>query len=168
MRKYTRKMLKAAVILFFVLGMMGTSVYAANRVGYVDLRRIFYEYDAAAEMRKEVNDFTERTHERRDELVKEITQLRDRSEMLTGEARREAQAQIDRKIMELQEYEQRKRQELLEKENEMFEKVIMEIEKVVTVMAEEENYDFVLDSRYIMYAKRALDLTDEVVRELNR
>jgi Skp family chaperone for outer membrane proteins len=50
----------------------------------------------------------------------------------------------------------------------MFREVIADIQKIVDDMGENGGYDYILDSRNIMYAREDSDLTDQVIAELNK
>lgn len=168
MRRISLVALKSIITAFFVMSLSFSMAHAAGKVGYVDLRRAFNEYEDAVERQEELDVLTEQLQQERNRMVSDITQQRDRAEMLSGEAREQAYAEIDQKLLQLQQFDHEKRQELLNQKNEMFREVVEDIERVVTSIGSEEGYDYILDSRYMMYARDGLDLTDTVLRQLNR
>jgi outer membrane protein len=50
----------------------------------------------------------------------------------------------------------------------MFREVVDDIQKVVDDFGKKGKYDFILDSRNIMYGKEEFDLTDAVIKRLNK
>lgn len=161
--------LKVFLSVFILFGLLSPAGYSADgKMGYVDLRKAFYEYDKTKSLEKELNDLTEDRQGTRTAKIETITKLRDEAELLNGDARNRKQGEIDAKLVELQEFDRETRQELLNKKNDMFREVIDDIQKVVEGIGKQGNYDYVLDSRNIMYAKEDYDLTSDVLKQLNK
>jgi len=157
-----------AAVLITVSLVSGAAYAADGKVGYVDLRRAFYEYEKTKNMETSLTSFTGERQAERTAKVQELTKMRDSAEMLKGDAREKKQQAIDGKLMELQEYDRATRQEILNKRNDMFREVIEDIQKVVEEIGKKNGYSYILDSRNIMYAEEKLDLTDEALKELNK
>lgn len=156
------------MVLVAVSFMFAGSAYCkVEKVGFVDLRRAFYDYDKTKKLEGDLNSATQEKQAKRNKDVEAITKMRDESELLTGDAKKKKQEEIEKKLMELQDSDKVIRQELLNKKNDMFRAVIDDIQKVVADMGEKEKYDFILDSRSIMYNSKEYDLTDEVLKRLN-
>ncbi|MFH1846544.1 MAG: OmpH family outer membrane protein [Candidatus Omnitrophota bacterium] len=168
-------MVKTAVkgICFSMIVFMAVSVLALNaycegeKLGYVDLRQAFYEYGKTKIMEDDLAAATEKKQDERTEKVKQISKIRDEAELLTGDVKTAKQEEINKQLAELQEFDRTVRQELLNEKNEMFREVIEDIQKVVVEIGKKENYDYILDSRNIMYAKEQYDLTEEIIKQLN-
>lgn len=155
-------------LLVFICGAAGVSYAKGEKLGYVDLRRAFYEYGKTKKHEEELNKLTEKSQGERKQQIEVITKLREEVELLTGAAKDKKQAEIDKKIATLQEYDRNTRQILLNKKNEMFREVIDDIQNVVDEIGKKGNYDYIFDSRNVMYAKEGFDLTDEVIGKLNK
>jgi outer membrane protein len=164
-----RRIFVIFIAVFLVSGILaGTALAAGEKIGYVDLRRAFYEYEKSKTFEKELSDETSKRQAERDKKVKDISKLRDEMELLSGDARKKKQSTIEAKIADLNEYDRTTRQQLLNKKNDMFRQVVDDIQKVVNDMGNKGKYDFILDSRNIMYGKKEFDLTDQVLKQLNR
>ena len=138
------------------------------KIAHVDLRRTFYEYEKSKEFDSQLNEITVRRTEQREEIVSDIRKARDEAELLGSAAKQQKQQEIDSRISALNEFDVDTRQELLNKKNEMFREVVEDIQKIVKDIGEKEEYDYILDSRNIMYAKEEFDLTDVVLKKLNQ
>ena len=160
--------------LLFVLGLVICSLIAPMgfckeiKVGYVDLRKAFYEYEKTKTLEGELTSLTEDSQSKRNTMIEEITKLRDQSELLGGEKLKVKQQELDGKLTALQNYDKDTRQLLLNKKNDMFRAVIDDIQKIVEDIGTKEKYDYVFDSRNIMYAGDQYDLTSRVVEILNK
>ena len=166
MTKRTMIILVAVLLVFSLIVPAG---YAKNgKLGYVDLRRAFYEYEKTKSMESQLTDETESRQTERNKVIERINKLRDEVELLSGKAKTAKQSEIDNELAALQEFDRETRQTLLNKKNDMFREVIEDIQKVVESIGESGGYDYVLDSRNIMYAKPEFHLTDQVIKELNK
>lgn len=138
------------------------------KIGYVDIRRAFYEYERTKTLEEGLTAITEDSQEERSKLVGELTQLNDEGELLSGKAKEQKQKEVDVKFLQLKDFDKDLRQKLLNKKNDMFREVIDDIQKVAVEIGEKGEYDFIIDSRNIMYAMEKYDLTEEVVKQLNK
>lgn len=169
MKRFSKRTAVVLAMVLITASLLSGVAYAADgKVGYVDLRRAFYEYEKTKDLETGLTSFTGERQTERTAKVQELTNLRDAAEMLKGDAREKKQQAIDGKLMELQEYDRTTRQDILNKRNEMFREVIEDIQKVVEEIGKKNGYSYILDSRNIMYAEKSLDLTDEALKELNK
>ena len=163
---------KAFMIILAVCIMLSFSIspaYAAElKIGYIDIRRAFYEYEKTKTMEAEIAAFTEDHKAKRDQMITGITKLRDEAELLAGGAKAKKQREVDLKLAELEKYDKTVKQDVLNKKNDMFRQVIEDVQVVADDIGKTGAYDYVIDSRNVMYALEKYDLTDEVVKRLNK
>jgi len=169
MSSLNKKVLVSLITVFIMVTSMAAMAYSEGlKVGYVDLRKAFYEYKKTKTMEDELNKLAEDIQGKRDKKIEELTKLRDKAELMDGDKRARQEQIINEKLQELQAFDQDTRQDLFNKKNDMFRTVIDEIQKVVENMAKSGNYDYVLDSRNVMFAQEKYDLTDEVIKTINK
>lgn len=168
MKKFLIKTAVCSLAIIMVIGMLAMPAFSQGKTGYVDLKRAFYEYEKSRTLEKEVSDLAETSEKQRTQMVQKITNIRDEGELLSGKAREKKQGQIDQELAALKEFDNKTRQDILNKKNDMFRQVIDDIQKVVEEIGKREGYDYVLDSRNIMYANKSYDLTDQVIKALNK
>ena len=159
-----------AVIAVIIVGMFLVSPASAEaiKIGYVDLRRAFYEYEKSKNFDTELTKLTNERGEKRNKMVDEVRKMRDASELLSDSAKTDKLKQLNVKITALNKYDANTRKELLDKKNEMFRVVIGDIQKIVEDIGARDKYTYVFDSRNIMYSQKQDDLTDQVVARLNK
>ncbi len=169
MRDLMRRTGLLLVVCLVVCGLIAPVGYCKEiKVGYVDLRKAFYEYERTKSLEEELATLTEESQNKRNTMVEEITKLRDQAELLNGDKLKEKQKELDAKLAELQNYDREMRQTLLNKKNDMFRQVIDDIQKIVEGMGKKQGYDYIFDSRNIMFADEQFDLTEKVIAELNK
>jgi len=168
MKKMNMKIAIVFVLMFVIFSIKASFVMAEDgKVGYVDLRKAFYEYDRTKAMKDSIDDLTEERQVKRDKMIEAISKMRDEAEMLTGAAKEKKMKQVNDKSIEIQDFEREARQELLGKENDMFKEVVKDIQEVVENMGKVGGYDYIFDSRNIMYANKKFELTEKVIEKLN-
>jgi outer membrane protein len=164
-----RRVLVLLTAVFMVAGVLVFSAPAEQgKIGFVDLRKAFFEYEKTKTFESELNKLTDSRQQERTKKVEKVSKMRDELELLSGDARNKKQTLVEKEIAGLNEYDRSTRQMLLDKRNDMFREVVEDIQKIVDDLGKKGKYDFVFDSRNIMYGKEQFDLTDEVVKQLNK
>lgn len=167
-------MLRKILVLGMLLVLFAGSGRAADlaKVGYVDMDRVFDEYTetqkASQELNKEINA-------RRKEITKlenEITTMREelntQEALLSKEEREKRIKEFNQKILDLQKYVRDVEMDLARKEETMTKKLITEILNVIKKVGEKEGYTLILRKDSILYGGDGMDLTDEVIKVLNK
>jgi len=178
---------RSIILLFFclclVVGLGGEGAKAALdvKIGYVDLERIFNEYEKTKELevklKMENEADQEMLSERRQIIEKEIDKLEEELKtqalMLSDSAREEKQAEIERKAEELDEFsayiEQRNQDREAKYTNDILNDLQVKLPSIIESIAEKEGYRFVFDRRSLFYVtpEKEFNLTDKVVAQLN-
>ncbi len=165
-----RKILILGMLLILFAGLVKAEDLA--KVGYVDMDRVFDEYTetqkASQELNKEINA-------RRKEITKlenEITSLKEelntQEALLSKEERLKRAQEINQKIFDLQKYVRDVEMDLARKEETMTKKLITAILSVIKKVGEKEEYTLILRKDSILYGGEGMDLTDEVIKVLNK
>lgn len=146
------------------------------KIGYIDSARIFQEYNEAKEAQarfdRQVQGWRDEAAEK-EKLVKQLREeVRQLSPILSSLKRQEKEEALQKAIADHERFVQSiwGPQGRAAQENERTTREVVEkIRAVVEKMANEKALDLVFDSAggFIIYADKSLDLTGEVVRELN-
>lgn len=167
-----RRVVLGVIVAFIVASAIAVaqeSAYAKEyKIGYVDLAKVFDEYQKTKEMSKAVEDKVKVKEAERKKLVDEVRKLKDEQALLSEKAKAEKQVVIDEKVKSLQEFDKKTQGELIKERNDAISGIMKDIEKVITDYSKEANYDFVLNSRALLYGTEQLDLTGEILKRLNK
>ncbi|HNX90548.1 MAG TPA: OmpH family outer membrane protein [Candidatus Omnitrophota bacterium] len=165
-----RRIITGCTAAIISVAFMLPAAYAKDmKIGQVDLRKAFYEYEKSKTFDKQLNDVTAKKTEERNKKVEEIKKMKEAIDLLNNEAKTAKQKEVDAKITALAEFDRTVRQELVTKKDEMFREVINDIQKVVETIGKAEGYDYILDSRSVMYSQSTSnDITEKVLVELNK
>jgi outer membrane protein len=166
-----KKVIALAVVAMFVAGMFfGVAQASAKeyKIGYVDLAKVFDEYKKTKDSEKNLEAKGKAKEADRNKMVEELRKLKDEQALLSEKAKAEKQAVIDSKIKVLQDFDRTTRDALVKERNDMLGSILKEIEKVVTDYSKANGYDFILNSRMLLYGGEQYDLTNEVLTRLNK
>jgi outer membrane protein len=159
-------MFVVAAILAVTLG--SPSVEAAGeKIGYVDLARVFDEYNKTKEFDKALESKGASKQSERDKMVAEVKKLRDEAELLSAKAKDDKQAVIDEKIKVLQEFDRSTRDALRKERDGMVRDILKEIEVVIQDFGKSQGYSFIFNDRVLVYKSEGNDLTAQVIKVLN-
>ena len=159
------------VLLFafiFSTVLMPYQAYAAElKIGYVEVARVFDNYNRTKDQDKILEQQNNKEKEERDKSVKQIRKMKDELDILSEKAKEKKQTQIDEKIRELQEYDQQTRTGLRQQRDEVVRKILKEIEQVIEKYAKKNSYTMILNNRILLYGQKQHDLTDQILKILN-
>ncbi len=158
------------------LAVAGDASAADLKVGYIDSARIFQEYkdaqEAQARFDRQAQGWRDEAAEK-ERLVKQMRdEVRDMSPILSALKRQEKEEALQKAIADHERFVQgiwgpggRAAQE----NERTTQEVVNQIRAVVEKIAGEKALDLVFDSSsgFLIYADKTLDLTSEVVRQLN-
>lgn len=140
---------------------------AADKIGYVDLGRVFDEYEMTKTLDKQLESKGAVKQADRDKMVAEIKKLRDEAELLSAKAKEDKQAVIDEKLKSLQEFDRTTRDALRKERDEMVKDILKQIEVVIQDFGKTQGYGFIFNDRVLVYKSEGNDLTAQVSKVLN-
>ena len=158
----------ALIVLVGTFFSNSAALYAAgDKIGYVDLARIFDEYQKTKEFDKSLEAKGAQKQADRDKMVAEVKKLRDEAELLSAKAKDDRQALIDDKIKNLQEFDRVTRDSLRKERDNMVRDILKEIETVLQDYGKNQGYSFIFNDRVLVYKSEQADLTTPVIKVLN-
>jgi outer membrane protein len=168
-----------AVAALMLAGCLGAApaAFAANaRVGFIDSGKIFQDYtrakEAQAQFDRQVQNWRNEAAEKEKAVNALRAEVRDQAPILSSLRRQEKEEALQKAIQDYENFIQEiwGPQGRAAQENERSTREIVDrIRSVVEKMATDKGLDLVFDaaSGMIIYADRSLDLSADVVRELN-
>jgi outer membrane protein len=144
---------------------------AEAKVAYVDLQRALDEVEegkaAAASLKKEFEQKQKMLDTKRSELEKLGADLDKQAAVMTDQARKERQGELEKKGLELQSLFVQLRKELSDREMEAMRPIRDKMLAIVREIASQEGVSLVLQAGALVYAEPSLDITNELVRKYN-
>ena len=166
-----KKLLSFVMAMFFLGGLMvagaSTASAAGEKIGYVDLAKIFDEYQKTKEFDKALETKGAQKQSERDRMVAEVEKLRDEAKLLSAKSKEDKQAAIDEKIKSLQEFDRITRDSLRKERDTMVRDILKEIEVIIQDFGRAQGYSFIFNDRVLVFKSEGNDLTAQVVKALN-
>jgi outer membrane protein len=163
-------------VLAAILGLAGPARAADLRIGYIDSGRIFQEYsvakEAQAQFDRKVEGWRAQSAEKENQVAQLRTEVRDQGPILSTLKRKEKEEALQRAISEYEKFLQQiwgPQGRAVQENEQATGEVVAQIRAVVEKIASQKGLVMVFDaaSGFILYADRTLDLTNEVLQELN-
>ncbi len=142
----------------------------ATRIGYVDLQRILARSQAGVQAREQLEKEKVGMQKQLDGHKVELDKLRDelekKGQLLSADARRDKQDQLERKLRDAQRLAGDLEKELQRKEQNMGAKILRELEGIFTRVGKEKGYVLIIERRQagIVYGAPDADVTEEVIK----
>ena len=142
----------------------------AVRIGYVDLQRILARSQAGVQAREQLEKEKAGMQKQLDGHKVELDKLRDelekKGQLLSADARRDKQDQMERKLRDAQRLAGDLEKELQKKEQNMGAKILRELEGIFTRVGKEKGYGVILERRQagVVYGAPEADVTEEVIK----
>ncbi len=167
----SRALLAASLALLVV-----PAAHAQTRVGYIDSARIWIEFKTAQEAQQRFERQVQGWRDEAAEKEKLVTDLRkevhDQSPVLSALKRQEQESALQRAIGDYEGFVQEvwgANGRATQENTRATEEIVSIVRRVVEKIAGQRGLDLVLDanSGFIIYADKSLDMTNEVLAELN-
>ena len=141
-----------------------------TRIGYVDLQRILARSQAGVQAREQLEKDKAGMQKQLDGHKVELDKLRDelekKGQLLSADARRDKQDQLERKLRDAQRLAGDLEKELQKKEQTMGAKILKELEGIFTRVGKEKGYALILERRRagVVYGAPEVDVTEDVIK----
>jgi outer membrane protein len=165
------------ILAFSILALPTISLLAQEvKIGYIDSIKIFAEYketqDAELLYKKEVDAWKAQAASMEQAIVKLQDELKAQSLMLSEEKQKEKKLELDKKMQDYQTFMQDTFGDdglAARRNKELTQPIVDKINDILEEMGDTEGYSVIFDvaNANIVWASKALDLTDQVLQKLN-
>jgi outer membrane protein len=146
-------------------------VRAQQKIAYVDLQRALNEVDegktAKANLKREFDEKQKLLDAKKAEFDRLRGDFEKQSVVMSEQARKDKQAELEKKGGELQGYFVQLQKELSEREREATRGIFDKMHAIVREIADSEGVSMVVQAEALVYATPSLDITNELVRKYN-
>ncbi len=148
------------------LGGLVTSAFAADKIGYVDVGKLFDEYQKTKEYDKNLETKASAYEKDRDTKISEVKKLQDGLDILADKEKEKKQKELEEKVKSVREFALSKEGDLKKERDDRLKEVLNDIENAVKEYAQKEGYTMVFNDRVFMYKTNTSDITDKVLEIL--
>lgn len=169
MRPLTMKLKLTCLTLLVALSL---PVAAELKIGVVDLRRAVFTSEQAAEFSKSLQEQFKSEEEAVRKAQEEAQAMRDRLEtdgaMMNDTERGKAAREFEAKVREFNQLRVRLDQAVNQQRQQFLQKAQPEVDAALESILEERDLDLILPREAAVYAKPEFDLTEELIKRLNK
>lgn len=158
-----KKGLICSFALFFVLVFSNTALYAQEKIGSVDVAKIFDEYNKTKEYSKGLEEEASSYEKERDVKVSEIKQLQDKLGLLSEGEKEKKQKELEGLVKDVRDYAIAKETDLKKEGDDKLKEIARDIESAVAEFAKKEGYTMVFNEKVFVYYNKSNDITDKVL-----
>lgn len=142
------------------------SAFAAEKIGTVDVGKLFDEYRKTQEYDKDLEQKANAYEKDRDAKISEVKQLQDKLGLLADAEKDKKQKELEDKVKNVREFSLTKESELKKERDERLKEVLKDIEGAVEEYAKKEGYSMIFNDRVFVYNNKASDITAKVLESL--
>lgn len=162
-----KKILVLLMVGMFLFGGVVYSYAKELKIAYVDLDKVFEEYNKTKEEYKLLDNKLKEKESERKKMVDEVRRLKDELELLSDKGKEDKQAAIDDKINALSEFDKKARDEFKKERLDAIRNISNEIDIVIQDYGKTQGYDCLFSSRALVFGKDEYDITDTIIKTLN-
>ncbi len=168
-----KKIMRGIGIFLFIMvgGILGREGYPAElKVGTVDIQKAINECVAGREAKRalshEIEQFERLTAEKRKGLQELQDSLEKQGIMLTPDARKTKEMDLQTKLRDFQRWEEDRRNEISQKRLDMEKTISIDLLKVIQKIGADEGYTLILEKNetIVLFSSQAMDMTDRVIK----
>lgn len=164
MRKSNLGVLLAVV---FIWTLFIATACAADKFGYVDVLRVASEYSKTKNYNKKLEEKKTAYQSEVDKKGNEIKQLEEKINLLNEKEKETKKTELQEKYKTFETLVQQKQLDLRKQDLENTKEVVDDIKKTIKDFAEKKGYTFVFDERILLYTTKGMDISDQIISDLN-
>lgn len=161
------KSMKMFWVVFLFLFAVTANASAAEKIGYVDLSRLFDEYHKTKEFDAELEKKHSSYEKERNEKIEKIREAQGKLALLAEDKRQDLEEEIEGYKQDLLEFDRQQKTDLTKERNDVIRDILLEIEKKVSSYAEKNKFSIILNDRVLIYGSPSMEITEEVLESLN-
>lgn len=152
----------------FIVMCLAARAAAEEKFVYVDLSRIFAEYNKTKDYDKVLTEKESVYGSEREKKVNDIKGFQDKVNLLSDKEKETKRPDLESKVKTLQDFDRQKQGDLRKEQDEKMKEILKDIEETVKAYSEKEGYTFVFNDRVLVYQDKKLDITAKIVDLLNK
>ncbi|MBL7084822.1 MAG: OmpH family outer membrane protein [Candidatus Omnitrophica bacterium] len=162
-----RKILMMLMVLLFCCWL--NAGYAQDtKLGYISLKDVLDNYKKVEDEEAELVKAAEKKDKERENLVKEIKNLREKIDLLKDQKKEKKQNELDEKLNELKDFTYEMRTSLRQNRDGKFIEIMKEVKDIIKEYGQSRNYNIIIDDTLLLYKDEKLNVTDDVINTLNQ
>lgn len=160
--------------LLLLAGVVAVGSAQAQKIGYTNQQAILSNMPEMQEvqqkLRKAAKQQQQEYQQEQQALQKKIQKYRQQQSLLDDSARAQRERELRRQQQQLQQSSQKRQQQLRQRERELMQPLLEDLQSAINLVADRQNIDLVMQSQALLYvdqnSDQVVDITMEVAQEL--
>lgn len=162
----------SGVVAFSFLALAASSVFAAEKIGFVNMREVILRSDAGKAMEEEFKKSVEEKRviiqKKENDLKKLKDNLEKQRSVLTPQAMQEKELNYQVEFREYERLVKDTNEELQAREQFLSSKMIPEVLRIIRTIGDREKYALILEETSVVFFSKENSMTEKVIKELNK
>ena len=159
-----RRFLAAALL----VGFAGQAMAAVEmKIAYVDVGKAFDEYQKTKDADSTLEKKGQSKQDEREKKVEAVKKLKDDMALLSEDARKKKQTDLDQSLKDLQDFDSKVRDELRRERDSIVRDILKEIDEIISDYGNKQGYSLILNDRVLLYGRQDMDITGQIIQILN-
>lgn len=163
-----RRLVAAAVTAAFLFLSLQTAAYAADKIGYVDLNKLFEGHPRTKDYDKALEEKQGKYEKEREKKVEDIKAIQDKMGLLSDKEKEASKSKLDENVNTLREFDREQQTDLRKERDEKLAEILKDIEAAIAEYAQKDGYALILNDKVLMYQDKGLNVTDKVLEILKK
>lgn len=164
--------MKKSFLTIFAVSTLVSFNASAVGIGILDVEKIVKESSAMRDIQKKISnkqdEYQKEVTKKQDELESEQKRIESKKNVLSKEAFEKETKAFEKKIDDLKTFVDKKQNSLKKASMDSMGKVNDKIKDIIADIAKEKDFEVIIPSSQTLYYKDALDISDEVLKKLNK
>lgn len=170
MQRRNRAIARLGILLAAVLW-LGPATAADYKIGYVNIQRVVEGSEEAQQAKGNLEQEAKQRQAELEEKRKRVNELQskleDEGSLMSEEQKKETQSKLEEAMREFRRLQRKAQQDLDTQKNQVLQDIYDDVSQIVSRIGEEEDYDLILTGSSAIYVSEPINLTDQVLTELN-
>ena len=155
------------VAVLVLLGGRAWAEEAASKIGYVDLGRVFDEYNRTKSSEAALDQHGKQREAELEGRLSELKKMREGLELLNDDAREAKTREVEERAESLQQFRNSAARDLRRERDKIAKVILDDISSAIQDYGKANGFSMIFDARSLLYGEQAHDITDEVLKLLN-
>ncbi len=156
------------LVVMLLIGFAGQAEAAVEtKIAYVDVGKAFDEYQKTKDADGTLEKKGQSKQDEREKKVDAIKKLKDELALLSEDARKKRQTDLDQSLKDLQDFDSKVRDELRRERDSIVRDILKEIDEIISDYGNKQGYSLILNDRVLLYGRQDMDITSQIIQILN-
>jgi Skp family chaperone for outer membrane proteins len=167
-KEETMKKAIVSLVAFLVMCSFCSVSYAKElKIGYINFLEVFNEYKKTKDYDEALNKKTEEKEKQLKDKGAELEKMQSKLSVLKDKEKDKEQQKMDQAEKEFQQLRRQSLLDLKKERDEKMKEIVEDIEKTIKDYAKKNNFDLILHGSAVLYGDKSIDITADVLKIVN-